>query len=152
MKNLKKYALFLIDDDVLVRFEIINRIAKGAYGIVWKAIEKKNREIVAIKKIFDAFNNKIDAKRTFREIFLLHSMGRHENVVKLVNVIESKRGRDIYLVFEYMDSDLHTVIRAGICEPIHTSFIMYQLGKALKFIHSAGVIHRDIKPSNILIN
>jgi mitogen-activated protein kinase 15 len=36
-------------------------LGKGAYGIVWKAIEKKTREVVAIKKIFDAFSNPIDA-------------------------------------------------------------------------------------------
>lgn len=36
-------------------------MGKGAYGIVWKAIEKKNREVVAVKKIFDAFANSTDA-------------------------------------------------------------------------------------------
>ena len=51
-----------------------------------------------------------------------------------------------------METDLHTVIRANILEPIHKQFIMYQLLKALKFIHSAGIVHRDLKPSNILIN
>jgi mitogen-activated protein kinase 15 len=51
-----------------------------------------------------------------------------------------------------METDLHTVIRANILEPIHKQFIIYQLLKALKFIHSAGIIHRDLKPSNILIN
>ena len=51
-----------------------------------------------------------------------------------------------------METDLHTVIRSNILEPIHKQFVMYQLLKALKFIHSAGIVHRDLKPSNILIN
>ena len=51
-----------------------------------------------------------------------------------------------------METDLHTVIRANILEPIHKKFIMYQLLKAMKFLNSAGIIHRDLKPSNILIN
>ena len=51
-----------------------------------------------------------------------------------------------------METDLHTVIHKNILERIHKQFIMNQLLKALKFIHSAGIIHRDLKPSNLLIN
>lgn len=43
-------------------------MGKGNYGTVWKAINKLNRERVAIKKINNAFVNKIDALRTLREI------------------------------------------------------------------------------------
>lgn len=39
-----------------------NRSASQAYGIVWKAIDKKTREVVALKKIFDAFQNATDAQ------------------------------------------------------------------------------------------
>ena len=42
-----------------------------AYGIVWKAIEKRSRNVVALKKCFDAFRNATDAQRTFREIMYL---------------------------------------------------------------------------------
>jgi mitogen-activated protein kinase 15 len=44
------------------------------------------------------------------------------------------------------------VIRAGILEEIHKKFIVYQLLKALKYMHSGELIHRDLKPSNILLN
>uniref|UniRef100_A0A5K3ESM1 Protein kinase domain-containing protein n=1 Tax=Mesocestoides corti TaxID=53468 RepID=A0A5K3ESM1_MESCO len=43
-------------------FEILKRIGKGAYGIVWKAKSKQLNKIVALKKIFDAFRNKTDAQ------------------------------------------------------------------------------------------
>lgn len=42
-----------------------------AYGIVWKAIEKRSRSVIALKKCFDAFRNATDAQRTFREIMYL---------------------------------------------------------------------------------
>jgi mitogen-activated protein kinase 15 len=48
--------------------------------------------------------------------------------------------------------DLHVVIRAGILEEIHKKYIVYQVLKALKYIHSGELIHRDLKPSNILLN
>jgi mitogen-activated protein kinase 15 len=41
-------------------------LGKGAYGIVWKAVDKQTKKIVAIKKSFDAFHNATDAQRTFR--------------------------------------------------------------------------------------
>ena len=58
-------------------------------------------------------------------------MDDHENIVKLHNVIRADNDRDIYLTFEYMETDLHAVIRANILEEIHKQYIMYQSMKAL---------------------
>jgi mitogen-activated protein kinase 15 len=51
-----------------------------------------------------------------------------------------------------METDLHAVIRAGILEEVHKQYVIYQLLKALFYMHSADLIHRDIKPSNLLLN
>ena len=66
---------------------------------------------MAVKKIFDAFRNKTDAQRTFREIVFLKEFSDHPNVVKLLNVHRAENDRDLYLVFEFMNTDLHHVIR-----------------------------------------
>lgn len=57
----------------------------GAYGQVWKAKDKlnKNRNI-AIKRIYDAFRNQTDAQRTYREV-CYHSMLKHPNIVKFIS-------------------------------------------------------------------
>mmetsp|Transcript_7719 Transcript_7719/g.34976 ORF Transcript_7719/g.34976 Transcript_7719/m.34976 type:complete len:171 (-) Transcript_7719:2105-2617(-) len=123
-----------------------------AYGVVWKSVDKKTRDVVALKKIFDAFQNATDAQRTFREIMFLQEVNNHENIIRLLNVLKAENDRDIYLIFEYMETDLHAVIRANILEDIHKQFIMYQLFKALKYMHSAELLHRDVKPSNLLLN
>ncbi len=69
-----------IESHILKKYEILQKLGKkgdmlwlgkGAYGIVWKSIDKKSREVVALKKIFDAFQNSTDAQRTFREIMFL---------------------------------------------------------------------------------
>ncbi|XP_053303226.1 mitogen-activated protein kinase 15 isoform X3 [Pleuronectes platessa] len=124
-----------------------------AYGIVWKAVDRQSGEIVAVKKIFDAFRNRTDAQRTFREIMFLQEFGDHPNIVKLLNVIRAQNDKDIYLIFEYMDSDLHAVIKKGsLLKDIHKRYVMYQLFKGVKYLHSGNVIHRDQKPSNVLLD
>lgn len=100
-------------------------LGKGAYGIVWKAIDKRTKEIVALKKNFDAFQNATDAQRTFREIIFLQELTGHENIIRLQNVVRAENDRDIYLVFDFMDTDLHAVIRANILEDIHKQYIIY---------------------------
>jgi serine/threonine protein kinase len=64
---------------------------------------------------------------------------------RLLNVLKAENDRDLYLIFEYMETDLHAVIRANILEEVHKQFIMYQLFKALKYMHSGELLHRDIK-------
>lgn len=50
-----------IDANILKKYEILSKIGKGAYGIVWKAKDLKTQKIVALKKVFDAFSNPTDA-------------------------------------------------------------------------------------------
>ncbi|XP_072432652.1 mitogen-activated protein kinase 15-like isoform X2 [Chiloscyllium punctatum] len=132
-----------VDDHINRQYRVKRRLGKGAYGIVWKAIDRQTGEVVAVKKIFDAFRNQTDAQE----------FGNHPNIIKLLNVIRAANDKDIYLVFEYMETDLHAVIKKGnLLKDIHIRYILYQLLKATKFIHSGNVIHRDQKPSNILLD
>uniref|UniRef100_A0A4W5LLF8 Mitogen-activated protein kinase 15 n=1 Tax=Hucho hucho TaxID=62062 RepID=A0A4W5LLF8_9TELE len=132
-----------VEDHISMKYEIQRRLGKGAYGIVWKAVDRQTGEVVAVKKIFDAFRNRTDAQE----------FGDHANIVKLLNVIRAQNDNDIYLVFEYMDTDLHAVIKKGnLLKDIHKRYVMHQLLKATKYLHSGNVIHRDQKPSNILLD
>ena len=125
---------------------------RGAYGVVWKATDKRTGEVVAVKKCFDAFVNSTDAQRTFREIMYLQELSSHENIINLLNVLKSSNDRDIYVVTDFMESDLHAVIKANILEPIHKQYIVYQILRGLKYMHSGKLVHRDCKPSNVLLN
>ena len=74
-----------IDRHVLRKYEVVQKLGRGAYGIVWKAVDKKPREVVALKKCFDAFQNATDAQRTFREIMFLQELNGHENSISVSN-------------------------------------------------------------------
>ena len=108
-----------VERHVQRKYEVVQKLGKGAYGIVWRALDRKNKEVVALKKIFDAFQNATDAQRTFREIMFLQEMDGHEHIIRLTNVLKADNDRDIYLVFEYMETDLHAAIRANILQEIH---------------------------------
>ena len=108
-----------IEPHILRKYEIIQKLGKGAYGIVWKAYCKKTKQTIALKKVFDAFHNATDAQRTFREVMFLQELNGHENIVRLQNIIKAENNKDLYMVFDFMETDLHAVIRANILEEIH---------------------------------
>lgn len=130
-------------------------IGRGAYGIVCSVLNTEMKEMVALKKIANAFDNYMDAKRTLREIKILRHFD-HENIIGLRDVVPPPLRRefsDVYVATELMDTDLHQIIRShqSLSEE-HCQYFLYQILRGLKYIHSANVIHRDLKPSNLLIN
>ncbi|KAM3137466.1 Protein kinase domain [Paramecium bursaria] len=140
------------EEHILQRYQLLEFKGKGAYGVVFKALDKQTKQIVALKKVFDAFHNQTDSQRTFREVIFLEQVSKHNNIIKLIQVLRARNNKDLYMVFEYMETDLHKVVRANILEAVHKKYIIYQVLKALKFLHSGDIIHRDLKPANLLIN
>lgn len=137
------------------RFQIQEVVGKGSYGVVAAAVDTHTGERLAIKKINDVFEHVSDATRILREIKLLRLL-RHPDIVEIKHIMLPpcrREFKDIYVVFELMESDLHQVLKAnGDLTPEHHQFFLYQLLRALKYIHTGNVFHRDLKPKNILAN
>ncbi|KAE9597495.1 hypothetical protein Lal_00029973 [Lupinus albus] len=137
------------------RYQILEVVGKGSYGVVGSAVDTHTGEKVAIKKINDVFEHVSDATRILREIKLLRLL-RHPDIVEIKHIMlppSRREFKDIYVVFELMESDLHQVIKANDdLTPEHHQFFLYQLLRGLKYIHAANVFHRDLKPKNILAN
>lgn len=137
------------------RYTIKEVIGKGSYGVVCSAVDIKTGEKVAIKKINNVFDHVSDATRILREIKLLRLL-RHPDIVEIKHIMlppSPRQFKDIYVVFELMETDLHQVIKANDdLTPEHHQFFLYQMLRGLKYIHTAKVFHRDLKPKNILAN
>lgn len=129
-------------------------IGNGSFGVVYQATVLESQETVAIKKVLQ------DRRFKNRELQIM-SMLDHPNVVSLRHCFYSKGEKpdDVYLnlVMEYIPETIHRTLRnhtkAKKLIPImHTKVYMYQICRALSYIHSLGVCHRDIKPQNLLLN
>ena len=55
-----------VEPHILEQYKLVKKIGSGAYGIVWKVIDRKTNKVKALKKNFDAFTNSTDAQRTYR--------------------------------------------------------------------------------------
>jgi mitogen-activated protein kinase 1/3 len=144
--------------EVPVQYQLVKPIGSGAYGVVISAIDEVSNHKVAIKKVQNSVNNNTDGKRIVREIRLLR-MFQHDNIMNIhdlimpPNVTSPQQVSDLYIVSELMSTDLYRIIYSN--QPLsldHTQYFIYQILRALKYMHSARVIHRDLKPSNILVN
>ena len=131
------------------KYQVINIIGEGAYGIVYKCKNTETNEIVAIKKFIEKYEDL--PKLVFnREVFLLQ-ISKHENIVKLIEAFINKGY--LFLVFDYVEKNLLQLIEEnpnGLKEELIRSFT-YQMCKAVSYLHQKDIIHRDIKPENILI-
>lgn len=132
-------------------YEFLEKIGEGTYGEVYKARHEETGKQVAIKKFKDSYDDEYVRKTALREIRILKEL-KHDHVVNLIEVFRDQ-GK-IMLVFEYVD---HTVLDEIESNPnglneLEAKKIIWQLLRAVAFIHDHNIIHRDIKPENLLLS
>uniref|UniRef100_A0A8C1K6W8 mitogen-activated protein kinase n=1 Tax=Cyprinus carpio TaxID=7962 RepID=A0A8C1K6W8_CYPCA len=141
--------------EVPERYQNLTPVGSGAYGSVCSAYDVRLRQKVAVKKLSRPFQSLIHSRRTYRELRLLKHM-KHENVIGLLDVFTPAASleefNEVYLVTNLMGADLNNIVKFQRLSDEHVQFLIYQLLRGLKYIHSAGLIHRDLKPSNVAVN
>jgi len=131
------------------RYKILKVVGDGAYGSVYKALNKNTGEIVAIKKMKKKFTSWEECM-SLREIKSLRKLS-HPSIVKLKEVI--RVNDDLNFVFEFVEQNVYQLTRDKPETLVEGKIksILYQTLSGLTYMHKNGFFHRDMKPENLLI-
>ncbi|KAI3703585.1 hypothetical protein L1987_73775 [Smallanthus sonchifolius] len=132
------------------RYKIIKEVGNGSFGVVWRALNKQNGEVVAIKKMKRKYYSWEECIN-LREVKSLRKMN-HPNIVKLKEVV---RENDIlYFVFEYMECSLYQLMKDRLKCFLEARIKnwCFQVFQGLAYMHQRGYFHRDLKPENFLVS
>lgn len=133
-------------------YDIVGQVGEGTYGQVYKASGEKSGALVALKRIRMEHAREGFPVTSMREMKLLQSL-RHPNVIRLHETMTSRTG-SVYMVFEYMEHDLHGILVHPEVQFLesHRKSLASQLLHGLAYLHQRAVLHRDLKCSNLLLN
>jgi serine/threonine protein kinase len=137
--------------NTLPKYQVLEKIGEGTYGVVYKAKDRQTGRYMALKKIRLEGEDEGIPPTSIREISLLKELD-HPNIVKLEDVVHSKNR--LFLVFEFIDYDLKKYIDTvgGDIDPLLIKSYLYQLLLSIYYCHSRRILHRDLKPQNLLID
>ena len=137
----------------LRKYRGIEKLGEGTYGVVFKAVNENGDQTVAIKKIRLENEDEGMPSTAMREIAILRELD-HPNIVRLIDVNYNPSGKQLSLIFEYVEYDMKKFMKtltSYLPSDIIRKFIR-QLLEGIVHCHNRRIIHRDLKPQNLLID
>eukprot|EP01117_Protostelium_nocturnum_P015640 TRINITY_DN607_c1_g1_i3.p1 TRINITY_DN607_c1_g1~~TRINITY_DN607_c1_g1_i3.p1 ORF type:complete len:396 (+),score=128.86 TRINITY_DN607_c1_g1_i3:168-1355(+) len=136
-------------------FKRLNTVQEGTYGVVFRAQDKTNGEIVALKKVKMERETEGFPITSLREISILLTF-KHPNIVNVKEIVVGSKTDSIFIVMEFLEHDLKDLMKEMKPEQRFLSSevkcLMIQLLSAMAHLHENWIIHRDLKTSNLLYN
>lgn len=134
------------------RYQIIEELGKGGMGKVYRALDKKLNEEVALKLVKPEIASDEKTVERFRNELRLARKISHRNVGRMYELMEYMGVH--YITMEYVPGqDLRSLIRQTGKLTTETALsIAKEVCEGLSEAHRLGVVHRDLKPSNILVD
>jgi len=131
-------------------YEIIEVIARGGMGVIYKARQRSLNRLVALKMLLGGGHASEDFRRRFRQEAETAAKLQHPNIVPIYEVGEHE-GQP-YFSMEYVEGpDLGKLATAQPLVPVAAAEHLKTVADAVHYAHHQGVLHRDLKPSNILL-
>jgi len=133
------------------RYRVLEAVAEGAMGVVYRAERLKLGRIVAIKVLHDVLPNELSARKRFEIEATAMAKLEHPHCASVLDVgVHNDRP---YVVMEFVrGANLKDLIDGG-PQPIARAIeIVRQVLSGLAHAHEHGIIHRDIKPANLVLS
>ena len=131
------------------KYQILDEVASGGQGSVYRAFDSETGQIVALKVLHPSLAGDSNYLDRFRREASLTAAIDHPNVVKIFEV-GSSDGRH-FIAMEYLAESLAGVIKAGPMPVERAAELGVQIAEGLAALNRRGIVHRDIKPQNILL-
>jgi serine/threonine-protein kinase len=133
------------------RYELIAEIGRGGMGVVYRAYEAALDRTIALKVLAPELANQPGFVARLRREAISAARLRHPNIALLYEF--GQADDTAFLAMEYLPGrPLRQLLEAGPLPTERALGILEQIGQALDYAHSMGIVHRDVKPSNILVS
>lgn len=136
-------------DSEIGQYRLIERIGRGAMGVVYRAEDTSSGGQVALKVMSPELSTNEELLERFRREALAAARVDHPNITRVIDFGEE--GDRVYMAMELLDgSDLKNLIERGATVRLADKLsIMVQASGGMAVVHSLGFVHRDLKPANI---
>jgi WD40 repeat protein/tRNA A-37 threonylcarbamoyl transferase component Bud32 len=132
-------------------YELVEEIARGGMGVVYKARQISLNRIVAVKMILHARFNDADFVQRFRVEAEAAGNLHHPNIVAIYEI--GQEDDQHYFSMEYVEGqNLAALVRDQPLPARRTAQLVEKIARAIHHAHQRGILHRDLKPSNVLID
>src|SRR6266705_1164591 len=134
------------------RYKLVERIASGGMGDVWRGTDEVLGRTVAVKILLPSLLEEPGFAERFRGEARTMATINHPGVVDVYDY-GSDPTVGAYLVMEYVEGDAlsRTLGRVSRLTPGRTMALIAQAADALQAAHEKGIVHRDVKPGNLLV-